>query len=509
MISMIATRREFLSAAIATAAAGAAPRNPSLDFATALDAAAAVKAKRISSLELTELAFRRIDAYNPKLNAVILQFREQSLARAREADGALARKEWWGPFHGVPITVKESYGMEGVPTTAGVPQYKDFRPQRNAVAIDRILRAGAIVAGKTNVPVMLADLQSYNPIYGTSNNPWDVTRTPGGSTGGGAAALAAGLGHLALGSDIGGSIRTPSHFCGVYGHKPTLELVSTIGHVPPFVDPAPQKFMDLSVVGPLARSAEDLRAALEAIAGPAGDDAKAYRWSMPAPRRTRLGEFRVGCILDDPLCRVGSDVRTVLESAVDKMEKAGVQVKRGWPAGVNFGGQLYTYLYLLYSVMGPRFPPDVQQAMRDNYRRNPKDPAGAALVEPHGRWSAETAKRFAARAVWQEYFKDHDVFLMPVAFVPAFPHDHSEPMDQRKLDTPEGKRPYLDITPWIAPATLTGCPATVAPAGRTRAGLPVGIQIMGPFLEDGTPIEFARLMADVVGGFVAPKGYSS
>ncbi len=356
---------------------------------------------------------------------------------------------------------------------------------------------------------MLADLQSYNPIYGTSNNPWDVTRTPGGSTGGGAAALAAGLGHLTLGSDIGGSIRTPSHFCGLYGHKPTLELVSLIGHVPPFVDPPPQKLVDLSVAGPMARSAEDLRAALEAIGGPEGDDAKAYRWSMPAPRHTKLREFRVGCGLDDPLCRVGSDVGAVLESAVGKIEKAGVRVDRGWPSGVDFAKQLNTYLYLLYSVMAPRFPPPVQEAAKQAYRRDPNNILGAVLVEPHDRWSAETAKRFAARAVWEAYFHDHDVFLMPVAFVPAFPHDHSEPFDQRKLDTPEGKRPYSDITPWIAMATLTGCPATVAPAGRTAAGLPVGIQIMGPYLEDATTIEFARLMAEVAGGFEPPKGFSS
>src|SRR5712692_5484663 len=438
MPAMTPTRREFFGTVIASAAAGAAPRRFSPEFASALDAAEAIKSKRISSLELTELTFRRIDTYNPKINAVILQFREQSFARAREADRALAKKEWWGPFHGVPITVKESYGMEGVPTTAGVPQYKDFRPTRNAVAVDRIQRAGAIITGKTNVPVMLADLQSYNPIYGTSNNPWDLTRTPGGSTGGGAAALAAGLCHLTLGSDIGGSIRIPSHFCGIYGHKPTLELVSTTGTVPPFVDPAPQKFVDLSVVGPMARSAEDLRAALEAIGGPAGDDAKAYRWRMPAPRRTKLREFRVGCLLDDPLCRVGSDVLAVLENAVDKIEKAGTRVDRGWPPGVDFGDQLYTYRYLLYSVMAPRFAPERQEAMREAYRRNPKDPAGAALVEPHIQWSAETAKRLAARAVWEEYFRDHDVFLMPVAFVPAFPHDHSEPAHQRKLDTPEG-----------------------------------------------------------------------
>jgi amidase len=375
------------------------------------------------------------------------------------------------------------------------------------VAVERMLHAGAIVIGKTNIPVYAADLQSYNPIYGTSNNPWDVKRTPGGSTGGGAAALAAGIGHLTLGTDIGGSIRIPSHFCGIYGHKPTLDLVSTIGSVPPFADPPPRKFSDLAVAGPLARSADDLRAALEAIGGPAGDDAKAYRWSMPAPRHNRLREFRAGCILDDPLCPVGSDVRTILESAVDKIAKAGVRVDRGWPAGVNFREQLNTYLFLLYAVMYPRFAPDVQEALRAEYRRDPSNPKAAALVEPHARWAAETGRRLAARALWQEFFRDHDVFLMPVAFVPAFPHDHSEPMDQRRLDTPEGKRPYLDITPWIAMATLTGCPATAAPVGRTASGLPVGLQIMGPYLEDATPIEFARLLADVVGGFEAPPGY--
>jgi amidase len=505
---MTSTRREFLAAAVSSAAAWAASARFAPDFASALDAAAAVKSRRISAVELTELAFHRLDRYNPKLNAVILQYREQSLARARQADEALARKQSWGPFHGVPITVKETFAVEGSPATAGVPQYKDFRPKFNAVAVERMLHAGAIVIGKTNIPVYAADLQSYNPLYGTSNNPWDVKRTPGGSTGGGAAALAAGIGHLTLGTDIGGSIRIPSHFCGIYGHKPTLDLVSNIGSVPPFVDPPPRKFSDLSVAGPMARSADDLRAALAAIGGPAGDDAKAYRWSMPAPRHNRLREFRAGCILDDPLCPVGSDVRGVLESAVDRIGKAGVKVDRGWPAGVNFREQLNTYLFLLYAVMYPRFAPEVQEALRAEYCRDPANPKAAALVEPHARWAAETARRLAARAIWQEFFREHDVFLMPVAFVPAFPHDHSEPMDQRRLDTPEGKRPYLDITPWIAMATLTGCPATAAPVGRTASGLPVGLQIMGPYLEDATPIEFARLLTDVVGGFEAPPGYA-
>src|SRR5581483_1598327 len=337
---MTSTRREFLGAALAAASARAATAGFSPDFASALDVAAAVRSGRISAVELTELAFRRLDRFNPKLNAVILEFRERAMARARQADEALARKQSWGPFHGVPITVKETFAFEGSPATAGATQYKGFRPKHSAIAVDRMLKAGAIVIGKTNIPVFAADLQSYNPIYGTSNNPWDLKRTPGGSTGGGAAALAAGIGHLTLGTDIGGSIRIPSHFSGSYGHKSTVELVSTMGSVPPFVEPPPRKFVDLAVAGPMARSADDLRASLMAIGGPAGDDAIAYRWSMPAARHTRLREFRAGCILDDPLCPVGSDVRGVLEAAVEKIAKAGVRVNRGWPPGVSFREQL-------------------------------------------------------------------------------------------------------------------------------------------------------------------------
>ena len=301
-----------------------------------------------------------------------------------------------------------------------MPEQRDFRPKRNAVTVDRLQGAGAIVIGVTNVPIMLGDLQSYNAIYGTTNNPWDLTRTPGGSTGGGAAALAAGLGHLTLGNDIGGSIRIPSHFCGVYGHKPTLDLVPSIGNVPPFTNPAPaQRFADMAVTGPMARSAEDLRAALAVIGGPAGEASKAYRWTLPAPRFSKLREFRVGYALDDPECPVGSDVRSVLERAVDRIAKAGVRVERGWPAGVSFADQVYTYRFLLYSATGPGLPRETQESLREEYRRNPNDPAAAALVEPHARWSAETRKRLAARAVWQEYFQDHDVFLMPVTIVPS------------------------------------------------------------------------------------------
>ena len=504
------TRRGFVAGAAAVAAASAAQPSAAkigfdADYGTAMGAAEAIRTKKVSSVELTRHVLRRIEQVNPKLNAVILVFAEESLERARQADAALAKGENWGPFHGVPITVKESYGMKGVPGTAGVPEWKDFRPSRNSAAVEKMLGAGAIIVGKTNVPVMLADWQSYNPIYGTTNNPWDVKRIPGGSTGGGAAALAAGLGYLTLGSDIGGSIRMPSHFCGVYGHKPTLELVSMRGHVPPPIDPAVRVFSDLSVGGPMARSAEDLRQALLVIGGADGDDSKAWKWTIPAPRQKRLRDFRVGCVLDDPICPVSSDVAAVLEKAVSRIEQAGAHVERRWPATVQPKAQLDTYQYLLGSVMNTRLPPPVLEQMRAAYKENPKDPLVASAFEPHGRWLAESLGRIQARAAWQAYFETHDVFLCPTGFVAAFPHDHSEPQQARKLDTPAGKRNYMDLLTWMTFATLSGLPATTAPVGLTASGLPVGLQIIGPYLEDATPIEFAAQMAEVVGGFVAPR----
>ena len=498
------SRRGFLAgAAVAVAAAGAS-RDFDPDFGSALSAAEAIRRKKISSVELTKHVLHRVEQVNPKLNAVILHFVEESLERARQADAAWAKGESWGPFHGVPITVKETYGMKGVPTSAGVPEWKDFRPSRNAAAVDRMLGGGAIIVGKTNVPVMAADWQSYNPIYGATNNPWDLKRTPGGSTGGGAAALAAGLGFLTLGSDIGGSIRIPSHFCGVYGHKPTLELVSMRGHVPPAIDPAVRNFSDLSVGGPMARSAEDLRAALLLLGGADSYDAKAWKWALPEARQKRLADFRVGCVLDDPFCPLSSDVAAVLEKAVSAIEKAGVRVERGWPKEVQPRAQFATYQYLLGAVMNTRLPPATLEAMRESYKENPKDPMIASAFEPHGRWLLETMKRMQARAAWQTYFETHDVLLLPTAFVAAFPHDHSDPLPARKLDTPAGKRDYQDLLHWMTFATLAGLPATTAPAGRTSTGLPVGLQIVGPYLEDATTIEFAARMAESIGGFEPP-----
>src|SRR6202795_956107 len=214
-------------------------------FRSAKELAADIRKKKIGCLELLDLYLTRVEKHNPSLNAIIATDVESARKRARAADRALARKQVWAPLHGVPMTIKESYDVVGMPTTWGVPELKDNFPPRNALAVDRLLGAGVVLFGKTNVPIYLADYQSYNAIYGTTNNPWDLSRAPGGSSGGSAAALAAGLSGIEAGSDIGSSIRNPAHYCGVYGHKPTFGIVPQHGQT---LGQAAQT--DINVLGP-------------------------------------------------------------------------------------------------------------------------------------------------------------------------------------------------------------------------------------------------------------------
>lgn len=477
-----------------------------LDFTSALQAAEAIRKKQVSSVELTRHVFERIERYNPALNAFAYQLKDDALARAKNADEALARHESLGVFHGVPVNVKESFAVAGHPCTWGIPAFKDSKAPRSAAVVDRLLGTGAVLIGATNVPVNLSDWQSYNPIYGTTNNPWDLKRTPGGSSGGSAAALAAGLGYLSVGSDIGGSIRVPSHFCGIYGHKPTLDLVSQRGHLPGGTFTAPGFSTLLAVAGPMARSASDLLAALKVLGGPEGWDARAWKWELPPARGRRLNEFRVGYVLDDPMAPPAPDVRAVLENALENLAQAGAKMKPGWPAGFQPSALLDTYRHMLFAFEISMSPREAQQAQRQKFEKTSGPAAAEALASfPH--WQAENLRRLRFRAQWQAYFDEVDVFLSPVTFTAAIPHDHSEPQEQRSIATVGGPRNYMDGFNWISVATLTGCPATVAPAGRTKAGLPVGIQIMGPYWEDATPIAFADLLAQEVGGFATPPGY--
>jgi len=495
----------------AAAAAGATARaGPALPFVSALEAARAVRSRETSAVELTTLMFQRIGQFGPKVNAVVTLTKEAALGRADAADRAAARGEWWGPFHGVPCTVKDSLETAGVRTTAGAPSLSNHVPARDAAAVERLRAAGAVLIGKTNVPYMAGDFQTYNELFGTTNNPYDLKRTPGGSSGGSAAALAAGMSYLCLGSDVAGSIRGPAHFCGVYGHKPSLEVVPFRGHVPPLPGGPPPSPRDLVVIGPLARSAADLKAALAALGGPDRESAIAYRWSLPPARGSRLTDYRVGYVLDDTLCPLASDVKETLVDAVDALRKAGMSLREGWPGGVVPSRQFETWLYLLNSAAWAPLLKDEDEA---ELRKRALDQDGSyearyalAVTAPHKRFLAATDARMAARAAWQDYFRTHDAFLMPTTFSAAFPHDHS-PHATRRIPTAQGDRPYADLNFWASFATLAGLPATVAPIGRTRDGLPVGLQVVGPYLEDATTIDLAGHLADVLGGFTPPPGF--
>jgi amidase len=477
-----------------------------LDFGSALAAAEAIRAKRVSSVELTRHVFERIDRFNPAINAFAYQLRERALARAKEADEALARGESLEALHGVPVSVKESFAVQGQPATWGLPAFKDSKAARNSAVVDRLLGAGAVLIGATNVPVDLHDWQSYNPLYGQTNNPYDVGRSPGGSSGGSAAALAAGFGFLSVGSDIGGSIRVPSSFCGIYGHKPTLDLVSQRGHQPGGNYGAPGFSTLLAVNGPMARSAGDLRMALKVMGGPEGGDAKAWKWELPPARAASLKDFRVGYVIDDPIAPPTPETRAVLAKTIDALARAGAKLKPGWPAGYQPGALLETYCFMLSAFGASMAPPGAPQ---ENPQANPADPFEAGARATFREWQQKNLRRLAYRAQWQAYFGEMDVFLSPVTFAPAFPHDHSEPQSDRKIPTSAGPREYMEILNWIAHATLTGCPATSAPAGFTPDGLPVAIQIMGPYWEDATPIAFAELLARETGGFSPPPGYGN
>src|ERR671921_13492 len=454
-------------------------------FQSATDAAQAVRHKEGSSRELTEMLLTRIEDANPALNAVVELRREAALQEANAADEATAHGEEAGPLHGVPMTIKDSFNVAGLHTTWGNPAFKDFVADWDATVARRLRQAGAIIVGKTNVAFMLSDFgQTANELFGVTNNPWDTTRTPGGSSGGTAAALSAGMTFLEYGSDLVGSIRIPASFCGVYGLKPSAGIVPLSGFQPPGPPPPPSDMMYMSAVGPLGRSPRDLRTALSVTGGPENQKAKAYSWALAPPRHARLEDFRVGVVLDHEYVPVSSEVTAPLSNAVDELARAGATVVEGWPDGVDPVQNYESFGFHVQSFFAFQQPGEDFTTFSE-------------FIDHENR-------RMAARAAWNRYFDDiADVFLCPVNFTPAFPHD-ARSFEERTITTPEGERPYNDQSSWVSHASLPGLPAVAAPIGRTPGGLPVGAQIVGPLYEDNTAITFAELFTDVIGGYNPP-----
>ena len=382
------------------------------------------------------------------------------------------------------MTIKESFNVAGLHTTWGNPAFKDYVADRDATVVRRLKQAGAIIVGKTNVHFMLGDFgQTANELYGVTNNPWDTARTPGGSSGGGAAALAAGMTFLEYGSDLVGSIRIPASFCGVYGLRPSVGIVPLTGFQPPGPPAGPERD-DVSVRDRTAgRSARDLRTGLRVTAGPEAPAAHAYSWTLPPPRHTRLADFRVGVVLDHEHAPVSSEVTALLANAVDALARAGATVVEGGPTASTPSSSTSrsgSTCELFFAFQEPGEP----------FARLPE-------------FIDHETRRMSARAAWSRYFDDIDVFLCPTNFTPAFPHD-TRPFAERTITTPEGERPYANQAFWVSHAALPGLPAVAAPIGCTPGGLPVGVQIIGPLYEDDTAITFAELLGEVVGGYEPP-----
>ena len=480
-----------------------------ITLAPATELAQQVKRKKISAVELLELHLQRYRQHNPIINAVIFTQIDHAYEQAQAADKALALGKKTGPLHGVPMTIKDSYDWVGSPSTWGIPEMADNYPEVNAVAVQRLLEAGAIIYGKSNIPLKLSDCQSFNDIYGTTNNPWDPTRTPGGSSGGSAAALATGMASLEIGSDIGGSIRNPAHFCGVYGHKPTMGIVPLQGHLLP----GGTAYKDISVGGPLARSAEDLKLTLDILAGPTGELKKAWQFQLPPSRKSKLSDFKVGVLMESPVCAQDEQLTEQLLDTVAALEKAGVQTDYTADPGFDWHRYWEVYLLLLRATTSASYSDEEFEFHRQSAATRKSDDTryraylDRGITIRHRDWWALHDEREQMRLRWRAYFEDYDLLLCPTAASAAFIHDHLGERPDRTIDINGQQELVVDQLFWGGLSGMVYLPSTVAPAGLTRAGLPCGLQLIAPYLEDNTAIHFAQLMKDVVGGFQSPPGY--
>ena len=464
---------------------------------------AALAGRRISAYELLDATRRRWEQVNGAINAVVNTDWDRAVERAKSIDDHRVKGDTLGPQAGLPMTVKDTLDVEGMPASSGVDVFRlGKRPDAAVVRHARL--AGAVIWGKTNTPVLAGDWQTYNALYGTTNNPWDLDRTCGGSSGGAAAALAAKITALEIGSDIGGSLRVPASFCGVYAHKPTWGAVSQIGHVPP--RPGAHAERDLNVVGPMARSARDLRLLLSTLEhGPLAAKGQAVE----------LKGLKIGLWLDEPAFVLDPEVRSAIETFAEELRLHGA-LMIPMPAPVDAPTLLTAYRTLLAGLLAEDLSASRLRALERSrgaaklaraLGAGPDSWAGVALAytATHREWLAADEVRARLGTQMRRVFTQLDVLMMPIAPVAAFPHDH-RPFNRRTLRLSDGRKaPYLALARWIALATTCGLPATAIPVGHTSEGLPVGVQLVGPRGGDSRTLAVAEAIEERLGGFVAPS----
>ena len=460
------------------------------------------RAGKISCVEALDFYIARVERLDGELNAVVVRDFERARAKARALDNRAARD---GALFGVPVTVKESYDLAGHPTTWGFSSLKDHRATQDAVAVRRLEAAGAIVFGKTNVPVGLGDWQSYNPIYGATNNPWSPDHTPGGSSGGGAAACAAGFGGLELGSDIGGSIRVPAHFCGLFGHKPTWGLASPRGHTTANA----ASMADISVIGPLARSVRDLETAFGLILGPDPADC-ALHYVLPQPRTTKIRDLRVAVWSHQSGQATGRETIELIEQVGRFLAAEGATVSFTARPPIDPVEAYHTFLSLLDAALSGRMPAALLAQRRNARDRLLADDVSTNAVMlratgmDHAAWLGLNERRYQMRLAWSAFFRDWDVLLCPVTATPALRHQRDGDMGSRTLTVDGSDIPYGDQLFWSGIIGGFHLPATVAPIGLSREGLPIGVQIAGPVAGDLTTLAVAAILEQSWRSFEAP-----
>ena len=479
-----------------------------LSFATAQQLVKAMRERDISCVEVVQAHLDRIARFNPQLNAIVTLDAENALARAEEADAALARGSSWGPLHGVPITIKDSLCTAGLRTTSGHPDLANHIPARDATVVARLRAAGAIILGKTNLPTLARDVQTDNPVFGRTNNPWNLDCTPGGSTGGGAAAVAAGLTPLEIGSDIGGSVRVPAHYCGVCALKPTDRRVPTIGHIPEM--PGRMRGLrHMQTVGPLARSVEDLATTLRIIAGADSDDPSAPPVPLLSDARFSLKQIHIFWTDKFGNLSITTEARRAIGTVAGDLASLRYQVERA-TCITDFVLAWETWGELLQTELAASLTEqeEAERERRLGSLRNPDEPTlrGAArrLNATVRQYMETLSRRDRIIAALDNFLGENSILLCPVTVGTAIPHC---PVGA-PIDVDGAKVPYwIGSLGFCSPFNLTGHPSVVLPLRLSSAGLPIGIQVVGPRWSDLSLLAIAQELAEIIGPFPRPPGY--
>lgn len=473
-----------------------------IHWLSATELARAIAAGEITSSEVLETYIERIEGLDGDTNAVVKLDLDQARAQAALADQAVTAGETLGRFHGVPFTVKDTFETKGCVTTSGAEVHANYIPTRDSAAVAKMRSEGAIPFAKTNVPIWANDIQTYNDIYGVTNNAWDLTRSPAGSSGGAAVALSMGFTPFEIGSDLAGSIRLPAHSCGVMGHKPSFGIVDKAGHLG--TDPNSLAETALSVAGPMARSVEDLRRGLEVLAGPTSWDKAAWSLELPPARAQKLEDFRVAAWTDDVACSVDTATVQALDSLCDQLEFGGAKVNASARPSVSLGHIREVFGNMLMASISGLYPPEMLEAMANDQGDSVAAVSGRASAMRYQQWMVTLEQQAQVRASFERFFQDYDVLLIPVQPCGAIEHNTDVDWPDRTVQINGEERVYVDLFGWSSIATLAHLPATVVPVGFDLDGLPIGVQIVGPYLDDMTTLAMAEHIAEITGDFDHP-----